>query len=407
MAETIEDVKPFERVKDVDVIMTVIKPQPVVGLGNLLILKEATSSTPAPNGQTTQAGSKADKTLNQLSNPTPAVTGLSDTLSGQDIAQGVLMRKTDPVTGAQYTEYKDADAVGAYEDQKGNVYKKAEAYFNQASASDRIAVLTYPQGKLNDALKAFWWQNFTFMVFADPQLTNGTASDDAIIASNACEANKDHFLVLQAEDPTLFTKFEAQNFTIGLVHDLNEPMDVALIGTLATKPAGSVDWKFKSLTGITPEAITATEKDAYDNLHAIAYIEVAGKPQTSGGWVLSGDYIDSEHGDIFVKTTLGADLQHYLQSQDKVSYDQSGINALGSIVTRDLEKAYAQGIILTNEATGKGDFSVSTSPRSAQKQADISARHYGGITFWYHRSGAIDTVTVKGTVQSDTITNSK
>ena len=54
MAETITDVRPFTRVKDVDVEMTVVKPPAIIGLGNLLILHEvdAGSSSTAPKPAT-------------------------------------------------------------------------------------------------------------------------------------------------------------------------------------------------------------------------------------------------------------------------------------------------------------------------------------------------------------------
>ena len=50
MAQTITDVRPFTRVKDVDVEMTVVKPQAIIGLGNMLILHEVASSGLTPSG---------------------------------------------------------------------------------------------------------------------------------------------------------------------------------------------------------------------------------------------------------------------------------------------------------------------------------------------------------------------
>lgn len=445
MAVTLSDVRPFERVKDVDVIMTVIKPQPITGLGNMLILRAigtaptnpAKPDSPAGTDQKTQssdskstdssqssspkadAKDKKDSGIPdvQLTTPAKAVTDRTDKLSDDDVLNGVLDRTTDPVTGAQYTEYQTADAVSHYYDVTDPVYIKANNYFMQSAASDRVAVLEYPVGKLADALKAFWYYNWTFAIFADPVFPNNAAIDDAIIASNICEANKDHFLVLQAEQPAVYVPFYAQNYTIGLIHPIAEPMDAAIIGATATLTVGSVTWKFRKLKGITAQRVTVQEKKAIDRVHAIAYIIVNGQGETSEGWVLSGDYIDSLHGDLWVKTNVGAKLEKYLQDTDKVPYDQRGINALAAIVSQVLQQAYEQGIILEQEvydentgetqSTGKGDFTVTATPRSAQSQMDLSKRHYGGLSFRYHRSGAIHTVTVNGIVQSDTFTNSR
>ena len=38
MAEISTVVKPYDRVSDVDVIMTIVRPRPVLGFGNILIL---------------------------------------------------------------------------------------------------------------------------------------------------------------------------------------------------------------------------------------------------------------------------------------------------------------------------------------------------------------------------------
>lgn len=424
MAETITDVRPFTRVKDVDVQMTVVKPPAVIGLGNLLILHEvdtgsSSANTPAPDtGKDAGSTDNKDKTLDVPKiTPVAPVTGVADKLEPGDVLNGLLSRKTDPFTGAQYVEYASADAVGSYYDKSDPIYIKANNYFMQGAASDRIAVLNYPKGKLADSLKAFWYYNWTFMIFDKPQFTDITPSDDAIIASNICEANKDHFLVLQTTQPAAYTTFYAQNYTIGLIHDTAEPMDAAIVGSTATLTVGSVTWKFRKLKGITAQQITVQEKSAIDRVHAIAYIEVSGQGETSEGWVLSGDYIDSLHGDLWIKTNMGDKIQKYLQDTDKVPYDQRGINALAAICSQVLQQAYEQRIILEQEvydsntgetqSTGRGDFSVTATPRSAQSQKDLSARHYGGLTFTYHRSGAIHTVTVHGTVQSDTFSNSR
>lgn len=418
MAQTITDVDPFTQVKDVDVEMTVAKPQAVIGgLGNMLILHQVASSSKVSAHSTVgNPGKTTPQSLNvSLITPVPAVTGKKDISLPEG---GVLSRTTDPITGAQYTEYDSADAVSADAiDRTDPVYVKTSNYFMQSAASNRVAVLNYPAGKLSDALKAFWYYNWTFVVFDKPQFTDSTPSDDAIIASNLCEANKDHFLVLQADQPAVYKPFYAQNYTIGLVHDLQEPMDAALIGSTANLPVGSVTWKSRKLKGVTPEHITVQAKEAVDIMHTIAYIEVSGQGHTSEGWVLSGDYIDSLHGDLWVKANIGNKLQNYLQDTDKVPYDQRGINALAAIVSQVLQQAYEQDIILEQEVydsntgktltTGKGDFSVSVTPRSAQSAQDLSSRHYGGLSFIYHRSGAIHTVTVRGTVQSDTFTASK
>lgn len=366
-------VNSYQRVSDVDVLMTIVHPPRIVGLGNVLILN--------PN-------------VEQLKNPD------SSSPRDKDSKSGVLLRKTDSKSGATYVEYSDADAVGyAYGEQSG-IYAKASAYFAQANPSDRIAVLTYDPSKLKNSLEAFWYFDWTFAIQAESKI-----GDETMSLSNIFEANKDHFLVLQSADPSVYNGYRGQNYTIGLVHDLSEPMDAALLGSTALLPVGSTTWKLRNLVGITPDLLTVSELKGIATNYAIAYVEVAGQGETSEGTSLSGEYIDTLHGALWVKTEMQNRLERLLQSNNKIPYEQSGINMIQGVAITVLEQALEQGIVLTNEANGKGDYTVTATPRSAQSKDDISKRHYGGLSFTYHASGAIHTITVHGTINSDTILN--
>lgn len=389
----------FPQNRDVNVIMTTVHPQPFRRLGNLLILNKVTApSTPQTPGNTTRSTQGTNGTSEQDAGTTPLpknANGVNQT----DVENGVLMRKTDSASGATYRELTSAEAAESEGyDASTDVYKSVDAYFKQARPSDRVAVLDYVDKKLDDALQAFWNQNFTFIVFATPGIT-----PDATIVSNDCEANKDHFVVLQSNKPDDFPQLGGQNFTIGVVHDLSERMDVALVGSIANEPVGSVTWKFKELTGITPQDLSVNELAAINKVRGIAYETVNGEPQTSEGKVLSGEYIDAIHGEIWVQVHMASALQKLLHDNDKIPYETKGINMILATGTQVLEQAYEQGIILTDEVSSKGDYSITASPRSAQSAADLSNRHYGGLSFKYHMSGAIHTITVYGTVDSDTI----
>lgn len=375
----------YDRPTDVDVVMSIERPKPTVGLGNLLIINLLTSA-PAQSGS------------GNTSAPSDQAEAPSDKLSADDILDGILLRKTDVATGAVYREYASIDAVKVDYSDNDDVMAKAEAYFAQENHSDRVAVLDIPTGKEQDALGAFWFFNWTFAIRAksDDQNSNLT------LLSNIFEANKDHFLVIQTNDTSVINAMQGQSYTIGLKHDTAEPMDAAFVGEIATLPVGSVTWKFKTLQGITPESLTATELVGINKVNAVAYTTVFGKDQTTEGKTLSGEYIDTIHGIIWVKNNMESAMEKLLQSNGKVPYSQVGINLVLGAATQVLNKAYEQGIIQA-DANGKADFSISASPREQQSAQDLSNRHYGGLSFTYHASGAIHTLTVHGTIDSDTI----
>lgn len=373
MATTINSVTPYDHPMDVNVVMTVLRPQPVKDLGNILLLN-ATSTDPKAGGT------------------------LSDTLNSTDILNGLLLRKTDKTTGAIYREYKNLDAVAVDYKEGTPVYKKASAYFAQSNHSDRIAVLDYDKSKAYEALKAFWYFNWTFAICVD-----NTIDDSTVNLSSIFEVNKDHFLVLQTDNISQYTQFNGQNYTIGLSHDLDEPMDAAFVGAIATRPVGAVTWKFKNLVGITAQNLTTQELASINQVHAIAYEETMGKGQTSEGTTLSGEYIDLLHGVLWVQTTAQAKLEKMLQENGKIPYESKGIAMIGAVLTEVMNKAYEMGIIMTDDATGRAMFTVTTTPREQQSQKHLSERFYDGASFEYHASSAIHTITVNGTVDSDTV----
>lgn len=387
MADTQTVVAPFSRPSDVTVVMDVAHPQPIQGLGNMLILNfldSASSKQPASNTHTTGIST------------TPVD---QDKLTGSEILDGVLTKKTDKATGAFYREYSNIDALAKHGyDEASGVYAKASAYFAQDKHSDKVAVLDLSADKMHDALGAFWYFDWTFAILSKPIADANSLTD----LSNIFETNKDHFLVLQSTDPTGFTKLVGQNYTIGLVHDATEPMDSAFVGAIAMLPVGSTNWKFKTLNGITPDTLTATEIDAIDNAHVIGYVTVFGKDQTTAGRALSGEYIDTLHGVIWVKTKMEASLEKLLQDNSKIPYEQRGINMILATGTQVLNEASERGIIL-NDENGKPDFTITASGRNQQSAQDLSNRHYGGLNFTYHASSAIDSITVHGVVNSDTI----
>ena len=149
-------VAPFERVKDVNVIMTILHPQPLVGLGNLLLVNKVdkpatlktTTATPAvapanadtgagTSGGTTPKDAQDNKDKTQGSDTT-GDRAFSNDLSNDDRMNGLLKRKVDTATGAVYREYKNLDAVAVDYPENSPVWFKANSYFAQSNHSDSL-----------------------------------------------------------------------------------------------------------------------------------------------------------------------------------------------------------------------------------------------------------------------------
>ncbi|ELU8995703.1 DUF3383 family protein [Enterococcus faecalis] len=328
----------IEKISDVNVKIDIMHPQPIVGLGNPAIFVQ---------------GAKQD-----------------------------------------YKEYTNLETLVKDFANSTNVYKKADAIWKQDNKPYTISVITFAEDSIADAAKSYFYNDWHFALLANYE------ENDALALSNLIEENEFKFLVLQTSTVEELSVFAGNNLTIGLVHPSEEYFDAALIGNTANLTVGSVTWKFRhDLVGITANPLTAGQLQEIDRANAIAYVTKAGIPQTSEGKTLGGEFIDSLHGDHWVKSNIETKVQRLLSTTDKLTFDSNGIALLDTTVANVLETAFTNGIIDIVDETGVGNYSVIALSRQELNPDDVAARNYKGLSFKYKRSGAIHTVDVTGTIE--------
>lgn len=237
--------------------------------------------------------------------------------------------------------------------------------------------------------------------------------NDIVAVSNAIEQYGRKLLVIsgsgfEGEAADVIASLEAvasmpfygndRTFMIGGTDEQQYYNIGAFVGAVGNKTPGSVNWKFKSLTGSTALKANGSIVSVATKNNVNLYVVKAGKDQTSEGLTLSGDYIDALHADDWVRAELETQIQSLLQSVDKLTYDTTGISQIEAVVTTVLRQATDNGIILFDDATNAGTFSVDAGTRAQQSASDVSNRKYNGLSFSYTRSGAINDVTVHGTI---------
>lgn len=309
------------------------------------------------------------------------------------LGRPLILAKSDTATSS-YKEYTSLESIEADYARTTSVYMKASAIFKQDNAPDKVAVGAFADGEAAVFVEKQFNQSWHFALLAD------YVAADALAISNFIEEKTFKFLVVNVADVAGAQQFKGNARTIVLVHNNSEEnIDSALLGAVASKPVGSVTWKFKSLKSVTATEITADELKAIHEAGAIAYVNIAGIAQTSEGITAGIEYIDALHGDDWIKTNLETRIQTLLSKTDKLSFDASGISLLQSEVKTVLAEAFSNGIISLNDETGEGDYSMEVKQRADLKPEDIAARNYKGISFRYKRAGAIHTVDVYGTIE--------
>lgn len=293
-----------------------------------------------------------------------------------------------------YKEYSSIDAVEEDFARDTSAYKKASAVFKQDNAPDKVAIGTFKTGEVALFVEKNFGNSWHFVLLAD------YVAADALAVSNYVEEKQFKFFVVNVTSASELSQFKGNTRTIALVHAAtDECIDAALIGAVASKPVGSVTWKFKTLIGATPDELTSDQVKAIHEAGGIAYVSKSEIAQTSEGITCGLEFIDALHGDDWIKSNLESRIQTLLSKTDKLSFDASGIALLQTEVKTVLVEGYDNGVISMNDETGDGDYTITVLQRSDLKPEDIAARNYKGISFRYKRAGAIHSVDVYGTIE--------
>ncbi|WP_240415026.1 DUF3383 family protein [Paenibacillus periandrae] len=302
--------------------------------------------------------------------------------------------------GAAYKKYADLTAVAVDYIASTEEYKAAAALFGQGDNSPReIAIIARKTGStaetLADALVRVLAADWYFLIAITNTVTDVVQIADAIEAEGkrmffTRTSSKTDLATIQAEDYMRTAVFYHTTTT-------NYP-EAAWVGDTGALPVGSATWKFRTLTGIQPMAIDATELNAIHALGAVTYVTKAGTNSTSEGVVVEGEYIDNVMAQDWVKVNIENSVQFLLNREDKIPYTDAGISLIEGAVRTVLQAGFTQGIIAGDEA-GKPMYSTDFPTRGETTAADRAARVLTGGKFSFQLAGAIHSVDpIKGTI---------
>lgn len=306
-----------------------------------------------------------------------------------------------PKTGAStFKNYSSLDAVKVDFAENTSTYKKAFAIFNQKNRPATIAIATFDSAAVAPAPKTaaeavakYYDEDWFFALVADEVIA------DQIAVADAIELKKYKMFVLRtklaADRATV--KAKEYDFVIDIFHEADEAIDAALVGELGSQPAGSLTWKFKTLTGITPANLSADELNAIHEDGAIAYVRKMGVAQTSEGIVVSGEYIDVMHGLSWVITEIEKNVQNSFVQNKKLPYDHRGFAVLEGDVKTALKLGHRQGIIAEDDAKNPL-YTTTVMSRTDVPAAERGARVYNGLSFSFELAGAIHEANITGEV---------
>ena len=167
----------------------------------------------------------------------------------------------------------------------------------------------------------------------------------------------------------------------------------ALFGKEFPKDPGASQFAFKTLAGVTVDALTETQRQAIEsyNLNHCTLLSDVGV--TYPGKVAGGEWMDVIRDLASLKVNLQYDLADLLVSNDKVPFTDDGIGLVVAALRARLGTSVAAGIL----ADG---FTITAPRASAVSSANKQARRLTSVTFGATLAGSILGLQVRGRVSA-------
>lgn len=165
-----------------------------------------------------------------------------------------------------------------------------------------------------------------------------------------------------------------------------------LFGKLLTKQPGSATWALKALESTATVSLSTGQRNTAANKNCNIYTSVSDLPLTRWGMVGSGEYIDVIHGCDWLKAKIQQLVLTTLAQQDKIEYEDSGIEAIKGQLKAGLEQGVAYKIIKADA------YTIECPTADEVDSAAKSERKLPDVTFNAPLSGAIHKTAIDGVV---------
>lgn len=185
--------------------------------------------------------------------------------------------------------------------------------------------------------------------------------------------------------------------TAGIYHLLanaNEHLENSWFGEAFPFDPGSDQgtWAFKKFVGVTPDTLTSGQKTVLRAKRTNFYTTVGGNAITQDGVAYDGEYIDVHIGIDWTKARIQEAVFTDLVNNRRVSFDDAGIQLVGSTIKSILLTAERMGIYV------KGSSSVTLPKFSDFTATQKKSRKLTGIKFSAEPLGAVQYAGVEGHV---------
>lgn len=169
--------------------------------------------------------------------------------------------------------------------------------------------------------------------------------------------------------------------------------DAALAGRCLPLDPGSETWAFKTLAGVSPVALTATHRTNALAKSCNTYETIAGVAITEEGKVSGNEFIDIIRFRDWLEARMSEEIFGALARAKKIPFTDAGIAVIEGIIRARLQAGIDVGGLSNDPAPTvfvPKAVNVSTNDRAL--------RRLTGVTFEARLAGAIQAITIQGTL---------
>lgn len=232
-------------------------------------------------------------------------------------------------------------------------------------------------------------------------LIDGFSEAEINLAAAFAESNRKIHLALSPDDaivtdtssPTdVATDQLARNRTgVAFTRNMTGEQHASLLGLMLGKTPGSATWRHKRLAGVTADVLTATEESVRDGKNAMSYTSKRSIGLTDSGRAGSGRPFDITHGVDQLQSDIETSVLLVFANNDKVPFNQTGLAQIKASVEGPLAAAQAAGLL-------EPGWFVQMPELADISDADKAGRTLPDVTFSAVFTGAIESVTIAGTI---------
>jgi hypothetical protein len=131
-----------------------------------------------------------------------------------------------------------------------------------------------------------------------------------------------------------------------------EFIEGAWLGRVIKVGNGQITFAFKKLAGVTVDKLTPSQRTNILNKKANFYVENGGVPITYIGNNFANEPIEFTWDIDYFKARLTENVYSLLVSQNKVPYNDKGINLIGAIIRSVVTQMVQEGVLLGSDENG-------------------------------------------------------